>query len=315
MNAAVVIIGAGGLGGPLAMALGLAGARLTVVDHDVVAASNLHRQIQFVAADVGRRKVDALADALVARGARRPHAVPTRADVTTLERLVGADAIVVDATDDAGSKFAVADWAMRRGRSHVIAGAVGLGGQVFASAGQAEAPCYRCFFEAPPEAAATCARDGVLGPAVGLVAALAAEAVAALAQRALPTSCLTVLADVGVSTTPRTISFRRRAGCLAHPSRTSKESPMATVRIPTPLRKLTDGKDEVAVQGATVRAALDDLERLHPGIRARICDDAGGIKKFINLFANDEDIRGLQDLDTPLRDSDELSIVPAIAGG
>ena len=90
---------------------------------------------------------------------------------------------------------------------------------------------------------------------------------------------------------------------------------MATVRIPTPLRKLTDGKDEVAVQGATVRAALDDLERLHPGIRARICDDAGAIKKFINLFANDEDIRGLQDLDTPLRDSDELSIVPAIAGG
>ena len=73
---------------------------------------------------------------------------------------------------------------------------------------------------------------------------------------------------------------------------------------------LDEGESHEAAQGA-----LDDLERLHPGIRARICDEAGAVKKFINLFANDEDIRGLQDLDTPLRDSDELSIVPAIAGG
>ena len=90
---------------------------------------------------------------------------------------------------------------------------------------------------------------------------------------------------------------------------------MATIRIPTPLRKLTDGKDEVVVQGDTVRAALDDLDRLHPGIKARLYDDKGELKKFINLYANDEDIRGLQQLDTPLRDADELSIVPAIAGG
>ncbi len=312
MTAGVVIIGAGGLGGPLAIALGIADVRLTLIDHDVVATGNLHRQIQFGAADVGRRKVDALADALVARGARRPHTVPLRCDVAALDRLVGPDEVVVDATDDATSKFAVADWATRRDRPHVIAGAVGLGGQVFARGGAPDAPCYRCFFEAPPDAAATCARDGVLGPAVGLIAAIAAAEVQALAPG---TSRLTVVADVSVSATPRVVPFRRRADCPAHPSPARKEFAMATVRIPTPLRKLTDGKDEVAVQGATVRAALDDLERLHPGIRARICDEAGAVKKFINLFANDEDIRGLQDLDTPLRDSDELSIVPAIAGG
>jgi molybdopterin synthase sulfur carrier subunit len=90
---------------------------------------------------------------------------------------------------------------------------------------------------------------------------------------------------------------------------------MSKVRIPTPLRKLTEGKEEVLVAGATVRAALDDLDRQHPGIRGRLFDDAGGVKKFINVFANEEDIRFLQGLDTPIADRDEISIVPAIAGG
>jgi molybdopterin synthase sulfur carrier subunit len=90
---------------------------------------------------------------------------------------------------------------------------------------------------------------------------------------------------------------------------------MSKVRIPTPLRKLTEGKEEVLVAGTTVRAALDDLDRQHPGIRGRLFDDAGGVKKFINVFANEEDIRFLQGLDTPVADRDEISIVPAIAGG
>jgi molybdopterin synthase sulfur carrier subunit len=90
---------------------------------------------------------------------------------------------------------------------------------------------------------------------------------------------------------------------------------MPNVRIPTPLRKLTEGKEEVACTGATVRAVFDDLDRQHPGIKARICDDAGGVRKFINVFANEEDIRFLQNLDTPVGDKDEISIVPAIAGG
>ncbi len=90
---------------------------------------------------------------------------------------------------------------------------------------------------------------------------------------------------------------------------------MPTVRIPTPLRKLTEGKEEVPSAGATVRAVLDDLDRQHPGIKARICDDAGAVRKFINVFAGEDDIRFLQGLDTPVADRDEISIVPAIAGG
>ncbi|MCE9577384.1 MAG: MoaD/ThiS family protein [Deltaproteobacteria bacterium] len=90
---------------------------------------------------------------------------------------------------------------------------------------------------------------------------------------------------------------------------------MAKVRIPTPLRKFTDGKEEVIAAGASVRAVIDELERMHPGIKTKICDDSGAVRKFINLFANEEDVRFLQAMDTPLTDKDELSIVPAIAGG
>jgi len=90
---------------------------------------------------------------------------------------------------------------------------------------------------------------------------------------------------------------------------------MATVRIPTPLRKLTGGLEEVQVQGATVGALLQSLEQAHPGIRERIFDDKGQVRRFVNIFANEEDIRFLQNLDTPVKDGDEISIVPAIAGG
>ena len=90
---------------------------------------------------------------------------------------------------------------------------------------------------------------------------------------------------------------------------------MATVRIPTPLRKYTAGQEEVSAAGATISALLADLEAKHPGIKERICDDAGAVRRFVNIFANTEDIRFLQNLDTPVKDSDEISIVPAIAGG
>ncbi len=90
---------------------------------------------------------------------------------------------------------------------------------------------------------------------------------------------------------------------------------MATVRIPTPLRKLTQGKEEVSVDGSTIAALLTGLEAQYPGIKERICDDQGKVRRFVNIFANDEDIRFLQNLETPVKDSDEISIVPAIAGG
>jgi molybdopterin synthase sulfur carrier subunit len=88
-----------------------------------------------------------------------------------------------------------------------------------------------------------------------------------------------------------------------------------TVRIPTPLRSYTAGKDAVSVQGSNVGEVLDALEGAHPGLKDKLCDDQGRVRRFVNIFANDEDIRFLEDLRTPVDEGDEVSIVPAIAGG
>ncbi len=90
---------------------------------------------------------------------------------------------------------------------------------------------------------------------------------------------------------------------------------MATVRIPAPLRKYTDGKEEVPAAGSTIGDLIDDLEANYPGIKSRLCDEDGAVRKFVNIYANEDDIRHLQDLKTPVKDSDEVSIIPAIAGG
>lgn len=86
------------------------------------------------------------------------------------------------------------------------------------------------------------------------------------------------------------------------------------VRIPTSLRSFTGGADEVSAEGATVGAVIDDVETRHPGLKDRLCDDKG-VRRHVNIFANDEDIRFLDDLDTALRDGDAVQIIPALAGG
>ena len=90
---------------------------------------------------------------------------------------------------------------------------------------------------------------------------------------------------------------------------------MVQVRIPTPLRKFTAGAEAVQASGASVGAVVADLDTKFPGIKDRICDDGGQVRRFVNIFVNGEDIRFLQQLATPVKAGDELSIVPAIAGG
>lgn len=87
------------------------------------------------------------------------------------------------------------------------------------------------------------------------------------------------------------------------------------VRVPTPLRTLTGGKDEVSIEAATVGEALGVLESQFPGIRDRLLDDKGKVRRHVNLFVGEEDIRFLDGLGTQLKAGDQLSIVPAIAGG
>lgn len=88
-----------------------------------------------------------------------------------------------------------------------------------------------------------------------------------------------------------------------------------TVRVPSALRKLTGGQAELSVDGATVKELLADVGRQHPALFARITDESGEVKQFLNIFVNGTDIRFEQELSTPVKAGDEVSIVPSIAGG
>jgi molybdopterin synthase sulfur carrier subunit len=87
------------------------------------------------------------------------------------------------------------------------------------------------------------------------------------------------------------------------------------VRIPTPLRKLTNNDELVEVDASSVGEAINELQSRYPGIQERLVDESGEIRRFVNVYVNEEDIRFLQNKETALKDNDEISIIPAIAGG
>jgi molybdopterin synthase sulfur carrier subunit len=88
-----------------------------------------------------------------------------------------------------------------------------------------------------------------------------------------------------------------------------------TVRIPTPLRRVTDGQDKVDTEGATLAQIIDSMESQYPGIKERLCDEDGNLRNFVNVYVNGEDVRFLDGVDSATGDGDEISIVPAVAGG
>ncbi len=88
-----------------------------------------------------------------------------------------------------------------------------------------------------------------------------------------------------------------------------------TIKIPTPLRRLTQDKDIVQVDGGSLGEAINGLDSGFPGIKERLCDEAGELRRFVNVYINGEDVRFLSGLQTPLKQGDEVSIVPAVAGG
>lgn len=88
-----------------------------------------------------------------------------------------------------------------------------------------------------------------------------------------------------------------------------------TIRIPTPLRKFTNDQADVEVEGGTVGELIENLDAQYTGIKDRVMDESGAIRRFVNVYVNEEDIRFLDGRDTPLKDGDQVTIVPAIAGG
>lgn len=90
---------------------------------------------------------------------------------------------------------------------------------------------------------------------------------------------------------------------------------MATVYVPTPLRRFTGGQSKISAEAATVGELIQKLDAQYPGLGAKLLDGDGEVKRFINVFRNDDEIRTLQGLNTPVSDGDKISIVPAMAGG
>lgn len=208
----VTLVGAGGLGGPIALSLGRASIELTIVDHDAVELSNLHRQIQFIAADVGQPKAARLASLIAQRGGSA-HAHVARWTTAQADELGGDCDLIVDASDDPETKFGVADWAVANGRPYVISAALRYGGNIMC--GAPDAACYRCLFEEPVEAA-SCAEAGVLGPVVGAIGGLAAAlALGLIRGDRTYAGALFAFDDLRLRPEPRIVRFAPRPGCAA----------------------------------------------------------------------------------------------------
>ncbi|WP_408890534.1 MoaD/ThiS family protein [Myxococcus faecalis] len=90
---------------------------------------------------------------------------------------------------------------------------------------------------------------------------------------------------------------------------------MATIRIPSTMRTLTRNQADVVVPGTTVREVLANLDASYPGIGAKLLDERGAVRRYVNVFLNEDDIRALRELDTPVKDVDRLTLIPAMAGG
>lgn len=210
----VLVIGAGGLGGPIVYALAAEGVRVRVCDPDVVDLSNLQRQVQFTTADVGRGKAQALADEAARRGIP-VEPTPFRFDATTADALARDATLLIDGSDDPATKLAVGDWAVAHGRPHVIAGVLRWGGTVFA--GAPGSSCFRCLFEDAPTDAPTCAEAGVVGAACAVIGGLAAQAALALlsGDRSGAGSILAIDDLRDPAWGPRRVAFDRRPGCPA----------------------------------------------------------------------------------------------------
>lgn len=211
----VVLVGAGGIGAPAAIALAAAGvSALRVADDDRVEVSNLHRQILFGDADVGRPKLDAFADALQRRYPRtavelhRGRALPS-----TAMALIAGAAVVIDATDNFASRFLLADACALAGVPVIHAAAVRWTATVMAVSARGR-PCYRCLFEdVPGEGAPDCASAGVAGPVCGVAGAIAADrALRVLAGRVDDVVGAIVTFD-GRTDVLRSVAVRARPAC------------------------------------------------------------------------------------------------------
>jgi len=178
MDSHALIIGMGGLGSPVAMYLAAAGVgRLTLVDFDTVDITNLQRQISHSQADLGRLKVASAAETLCALNPETDiHCISDRLEGQDLLDAVSAADIVIDATDNFGTRFAINAACVQTGTPLVSGAAIRMDGQVSVYPNDgSDQPCYHCLYPDTPEVAATCSENGVLAPVVGIIGSIQAN--------------------------------------------------------------------------------------------------------------------------------------------
>lgn len=216
LDARVAVIGAGGLGSPVAMYLAAAGVgRLTIADHDVVELSNLQRQILHDSRDLGRPKVESARDRLQALNPDvNVIALQARIDAQQLQQLARQADVVVDASDNFATRFAVNAACVASGTPLVSGAAIRLEGQlsVFVPA-RADSPCYRCLYREGEEPDQTCTDNGVLAPVVGVIGSLQALETLKLLTGVGETLCGRLLVFDGLHHEWRSVRLRRDPHC------------------------------------------------------------------------------------------------------
>jgi adenylyltransferase/sulfurtransferase len=212
----VLLVGVGGLGAPVAMYLAAAGVgELVLSDHDRVDLANLHRQIIFGSDDVGRAKVDGASAALARLNPDvTVTTLPRRLDPDELEERARAADVVIDATDNFSTRFAINRACVRAGTPLVSGAVIRLEGQVAVfDTRRPDSPCYRCLYEDIPEEGERCAETGILGPVAGIIACIqATEAVKLLLGFGEPLTGRLLVLDAEAMQW-RTIRLRRDPAC------------------------------------------------------------------------------------------------------
>ena len=263
--ATALIVGVGGLGCPAALSLVESAVvdRLVLVDPDEVSLSNLHRQLLYTLADVGRPKVEVAQERLWAR--RSDVEIVTHVGRFTVENadqlLVGVD-VIIDATDEPAARFDINDRALAHGIPAVLGGILGFQGLVLAVAGT-HGPCFRCLFEEPPgpEEAATCGQAGVLGAFAGFIGHLQAERALGLLRGETATHTGFVTTVDGIAGRIREVPLPEATDCpacggvAARLDITPYQCPMTYVRTRLAMEQLSPGGllDVVMRQGEPAR--------------------------------------------------------------
>jgi adenylyltransferase/sulfurtransferase len=248
----VLVVGVGGLGCPAALALVDGGVgHLTLLDDDVVAESNLHRQVLYGTADAGRPKVEVAAEVLARRAGRsaaRLEVTPRvgRLTADNVLALVRGYNVVLDGTDHPATKFLLSDACVRAGVPLVHAGAVRWVGQLLVM--RPGDPCLRCLFEdIPPAEGLSCAEQGVAGPVVGVLGALQAERALAVIDEDPAVRGGELIVYDGLAGTLRTVRFAHDPECRGCGAQAEAQLTEAQTCTPPPSRVMQ--QDTMAAGG------------------------------------------------------------------